>query len=148
MLASSVPRMNAEIKRCWKGLPKPSITDDVAIKKPPQGFEPWTPALRKRCSTAELRRHKLFVNNNLTIEIGRRSASATPGRKSVGSKNVADRVNRSAVNPATALRAASHPVSRLSYRPRQAKQGLSRVSAFRPGWTHLAAEQSNGPPPQ
>src|SRR5262245_43724583 len=24
--------------------------------KPPQGFEPWTPALRKLCSTAELRR--------------------------------------------------------------------------------------------
>ena len=27
-------------------------------QKPPQGFEPWTPALRKRCSTAELFRRK------------------------------------------------------------------------------------------
>src|SRR5260221_11769280 len=26
------------------------------LQEPPQGFEPWTPALRKRCSTAELRR--------------------------------------------------------------------------------------------
>ena len=31
-------------------------------RKPPQGFEPWTPALRKLCSTAELRRRKYHVS--------------------------------------------------------------------------------------
>ena len=32
--------------------------------KPPQGFEPWTPALRKLCSTAELRRRKRSYSRN------------------------------------------------------------------------------------
>src|SRR3954468_17650796 len=38
---------------------KESANDLLSVsEEPPQGFEPWTPALRKLCSTAELRRQR------------------------------------------------------------------------------------------
>ena len=36
--------------------PRPRTQSKGFCREPPQGFEPWTPALRKLCSTAELRR--------------------------------------------------------------------------------------------
>ena len=47
------------LKRVNEKTPLPLI--EVAFtSEPPQGFEPWTPALRKLCSTAELRRRLLI----------------------------------------------------------------------------------------
>src|SRR5216683_72981 len=40
-----------------------SRTFSMSCEKPPQGFEPWTPALRKLCSTAELRRREFAWNS-------------------------------------------------------------------------------------
>jgi integrase len=37
-------------------------------RKPPQGFEPWTPALRKRCTTAVLRRRYVILSDESLSE--------------------------------------------------------------------------------
>ena len=53
--------------------------------KPPQGFEPWTPALRKPCSTAELRRRsagKLVPALRMTSPLAARFGMTASARRS------------------------------------------------------------------
>jgi hypothetical protein len=52
----------------WPEKRKPHVFATWGLRsKPPQGFEPWTPALRKLCSTAELRRHKFCFFSHLRL---------------------------------------------------------------------------------
>ena len=47
------------------------------LQEPPQGFEPWTPALRKPCSTAELRRP---ISSGRKDTLTRENDKSNPGK--------------------------------------------------------------------